>query len=100
MDRYKYSGEHVDPKNSNRIVNTTIYPKIPAASTDLYIISRDGDRIDTLANQYYKDISRWWIIATANNIGKGTMEIPTGIQLRIPMDIPKYVSELEKIQKG
>tara|TARA_Y100001973_G_C5129916_1_gene297180 strand:- start:67 stop:369 length:303 start_codon:yes stop_codon:yes gene_type:complete len=100
MDRYKFSGEHADSKTSNRILNTTFYPKIEASNTDLYIISRDGDRIDTLANQYYKDISKWWIIASANNIGKGTMEIPTGIQLRIPMDIPKYVSQLEQMQKG
>jgi len=100
MDRYKYSGEHIDKKSKNRVINTTVYPKLLPSNTDLYIISRDGDRIDTLANKYYNDISKWWIIASANNIGKGTLEIPAGIQLRIPMDIPKYTSELEKIQKG
>jgi len=100
MDRYKYSGEHKDKKNNNRVINTTIYPKLDPTNHDLYIISKEGDRIDIFANRYYDDISKWWIIAAANNIGKGTMEIPSGRQIRIPMNVAEYVSALEENQKG
>jgi len=99
MDRYRYSGEHRD-KDRNRGINTTIYPKLPPTANDLYVISREGDRLDILANRYYKDISKWWIIASANNIGKGTLEVPSGLQLRIPMNVPEYTSALEETQKG
>jgi nucleoid-associated protein YgaU len=40
--------------------------------------------LDLLANQFYGDVTAWPIIATANNIGLGTLNIESGKQLRIP----------------
>ena len=61
---------------------TSRYPIISATSDDVYIIAREGDRLDLLANQFYGDVSLWWYIAKAN--GLTFMTIPTGTSLRIP----------------
>jgi len=52
-----------------------------------------------LANKYYGDITLWWMIAISNNLGKGTMVVPTGIRLRIPMDIKAFKQGLEQNNK-
>jgi len=64
---------------------TTIYPVIPIApADDIYIRTTTPERLDKLALQFYQDASLWWIIATANNIGKGTLIIPSNTRIRIP----------------
>ena len=64
---------------------TSRYPIISATSEDVYIIAREGDRLDLLANEFYKDSSMWWLIADANNLGKGDLIEPAGKQIRIPV---------------
>jgi phage tail protein X len=66
------------------VYKTTLFPKIERHVSDIYIEARDGDRLDNLAYQYYKDVTLWWIIAQANHIGKGTMYIEPGQKIRIP----------------
>jgi len=39
------------------------------------------------AYRYYNDVSLWWIIAVANNLGKGKLSLDINKQLRIPTDI-------------
>lgn len=73
-----------DPK---RYYGTTVYPKFEARETDIYIISKTSDRLDNLAFEYYRDASLWWVIARANNIGKGTANVTPGIQIRIPFPL-------------
>jgi len=70
--------------NKKQIYETIKYPVINKQENDIYIISRDGDRFDLLANQYYNDSSLWWVIAKANNIFNGSINIKQGIQIRIP----------------
>ena len=67
-----------------RYKKTIRYPKMEKTTEDKYIISIQGDRLDNLAFKYYEDSRLWWILARANNLGKGDMEIPIGTQLRIP----------------
>jgi len=43
-----------------------------------------GDRYYKLAHKYYGDSSLWWIIASSNNLGKGTLVVPENTILRIP----------------
>ena len=76
-----------------------MYPTIRRKNDDIFIRSKIGDRLDTLANKYYKNSGLWWIIAQANQIGKGTLVIEPGIQLRIPTDISDVMSELETENK-
>lgn len=83
-------------KNSDgkRYYKGKIYPDIPYLATDNYIITTIGDRLDTLADSYYKDPELWWVISVANNnITKGSIFPSPGTQLRIPVDI-NYVLQL------
>jgi len=85
MNRYKYIiGKRLDTKRKRRRYNSNLPPLIEKLDTDIYIISRDGDRLDMLAYEYYGDQSQWWVIAQANHIGKGTFAIEPGIRIRIP----------------
>jgi hypothetical protein len=63
------------------------YPFIPPNETDLYIVTVQGDRLDLLAYDYYKDASLWKIIAIANSIPLGSIYPEPGTQLRIPTDL-------------
>ena len=55
-----------------------------------------GDRLDSLANDYYSDSSLWWIIASANNIHDAAFTVPDGTELRIPSNYLKIVSDFNK----
>ena len=91
MDRYNTNKKI---KNKNIASHSSIiYPKIERSSNDIYIRARLGDRLDHLAYEYYNDVSLWWIIAEANGLGKGSMAIPTGNQIRIPMDTDKIIND-------
>ena len=99
MSRYT-SSEVLKRKDSKKqYLESTIYPIVKPSDTDLYIISEKGDRLDLLANKYYGDQTMWWIIATANNINDATFYVEPGIQLRIPMDTAKVLTDLQNINK-
>ncbi len=71
-----------------------IYPDVPYLATDNYVITIIGDRLDTIAYDYYGDPELWWIISVANNnITKGSIYPKPGTQLRIPINA-NYVLQL------
>ena len=79
--------------------STTRYPKFPKRMTDLYIISRELDRLDQLSNEFYEDPRYWWVLAEANpQLGKGTLLVPAGIQLRIPFPIDDLEIQLRDVE--
>ena len=98
MNRYQYQRPKIK-KDKKRIQGQTLYPAILPKATDLYIVIRDGQRLDTLANEYYGDPSMWWIIAQANNITGGTLFLKPGSQIRIPKDLTSINTDLEKINR-
>lgn len=79
-------------KDGRQVYRTKIYPNIPLKDTDMYIVSQEGDRLDTLAYQYYDDQSLWWIIATANNIHDATFAVEDGTILRIPQNYLEIIN--------
>ena len=81
-----------DGKN---VYRTTYYPIIPESIDDTYIIASEVDYLDSLAKKYYGDESYWWIIAQANNLGKGKLSIPQGKQLRIPGNVSQILNNLQ-----
>jgi hypothetical protein len=81
-----------DGKN---VYRTTYYPIIPHSIDDTYIIASEVDYLDSLAKKYYGDESYWWIIAQANNLGKGKLSIPQGKQLRIPGNVSQILNNLK-----
>lgn len=79
------------------VTRSVLYPPIPKSLQDIYIITTVGDRMDMLAKTYYGEVNLWWIIAEANAIGKGTLDIPIGTQLRIPKDLYKIQQDFENL---
>tara|TARA_R110000851_G_scaffold261509_2_gene414062 strand:+ start:281 stop:574 length:294 start_codon:yes stop_codon:yes gene_type:complete len=77
-----------ETKIKNARYKTANYPGFPKQQSDLYIISREQDRLDLLSNEFYEDPRYWWVLAKVNNLGHGTLIVPEGIQLRIPMPLP------------
>ena len=92
-NRYTYTNPKKDSDTNVIYMESTIYPKVEPKDSDFYIISSAGDRLDLLANKYYNDTRWWWIIARANNIGKGTLALEPGMQLRIPF--PVFLGDIE-----
>lgn len=82
-----------------RYIPPVLYPNIPFSAKDIYVRTTSNDRLDLLAHQFYRSVKYWWIIAHANNLGKGSIGIPEGTQLRIPADpvrIQRLFDELNK----
>ena len=78
------------------------YPNIPLSINDLYIITTSGDRLDLLANQFYKDVRLWWIIATANRgiVNNSSFGLKTGLELRIPQDVGNIIDDFNLLNKN
>ena len=77
------------------------YPEIPLSINDLYVSTIYGDRLDLLAHQFYKDVDLWWVIATANPdvIGRDSLILKEGSEIRIPSDIQSILSNFEQLNK-
>ena len=105
MKRYENNQKKITTNfNTERelVYKTTMYPKIDRHETDIYIHTREGDRLDNLAYLYYKDVKLWWILAQANHLGKGTMNVKGAQLIRIPtMDrVFDILNELKAHQKS
>jgi len=66
-----------------RRLSTIMYPDFKT-SNDTKILSQEGDRLDLLAKEFYGDESLWFVIAKANNLGKGSLNVPAGRVIQIP----------------
>ena len=84
MSRYENTKNSYDKNRSHYKHNTTIYSDVPEQNGDLYVITQFGDRLDTLAYEYYGNPQLWWFIAKANKLV--TMNVPVGTSLRIPVN--------------
>ena len=83
----RYKNNETKKLNDGRTVyRSRIYPEIPLSDNDTYVASETGDRLDTLAYQYYNNSSLWWIIASANNIHNAPLGLKDGTILRIPQN--------------
>ena len=86
-----------NPNTKKKYMESTIYPKVKPSSNDTYLITESTDRLDLLAQSYYGDVSYLWIIAVANNLHDASLNMQPGIQIRIPGDISKILSDFDKI---
>jgi hypothetical protein len=98
MNRYK-NINILKTESGKRYKKTVQYPIIEKSSDDIYIIGIQGDRLDNLAYKYYEDVGLWWIIARANNIGQGSLEVPIGKQIRIPTNYIDIIDEFTELNK-
>jgi nucleoid-associated protein YgaU len=95
MKRYSSTRRKRDKSNITSYT-TTMYPSIPIENSDKFIVTKIGDRLDTLAHRYYGDITLWWVIAKANGI-KGKIALDVGTDLRIPGKISTIIENFRKI---
>ena len=71
---------------------TVIYPAVPPRDDDYIYTTTERDYLDNLANRFYKDPTKYWIIACANNLGKGRIAVESGIKIRIPTHVSAVMS--------
>lgn len=59
--------------------------------SETYVTKQD-ERLDIIAGQYYGDGTLWWIIASCSNIGWG-LQVPPNTILTIPtlQDVAEFV---------
>ena len=93
----RYENNAIKRATNGRIVyRSKIYPNIPLRDSDIYVATETGDRFDTLAYQFYKDSTLWWIIASANNIHNANIGIKEGTILRIPQNYIDILRDFEQ----
>ena len=82
-----------------QVYQTSRYPEVPLSTNDIYVYTTQGDRFDTLSQQYYKDSSLWWVISIANTdkVNQSTLVIPEGLQMRIPATYANVVRDFNVI---
>jgi len=97
ISRYTYAKKGKS-KSGERLMESTLYPPIPKSVDDFYLISRPGDRLDLLSQEFYNTPAYWWVIAIANSFIRGSLYIPPNKQIRIPGNMSKVISDLETIQ--
>ena len=90
-----------NPQTFKKNFVNVIYPDIILGPDDTYLTTTVGDRLDLLADQFYKDASLWWIINNANpDTTRGdSLVVRKGVTLRIPglSIIPDLMQAFEKI---
>ena len=106
MNRYS---EITTLRNENEFVGTigtqyygdVIYPEIPILETDIWVETEFGDRLDLLSNQFYDDVTLYWIIAIANpnKVNMGSLFLPPGTQIRIPVGVISIVDSYNILNK-
>jgi hypothetical protein len=94
VSRYK-NNETKKLNDGRNVYRSRIYPEIPLSDNDIYVASETGDRLDTLAYQYYENSSLWWIIASANNIHNAPFGLKDGTILRIPKNYIEIVNKFK-----
>tara|TARA_R100001377_G_C3179329_1_gene106014 strand:+ start:133 stop:456 length:324 start_codon:yes stop_codon:yes gene_type:complete len=77
----------------DKYYTTVSYPEVGARESDIYIESEFGDRLDSLAYQFYSDVTLWWIISirNPNKVNFGSLFLTPGSQLAIPQDVSRIV---------
>ena len=88
MSRYNLTNQIKEVPENHSFCVTSI--------NDTYITTTTPDRLDKLANDFYGDSQFWWIIASANGLGKGTLIVPENTTIRIPekIGIDEFIQQI------
>lgn len=95
ISRYQ-NNENKKSKSGKLVYQSRLYAKIPLSDTDIYVATETGDRLDSLAYEYYGDSTLWWIIAAANKSYNGKFAYADGTVLRIPTNYLRIISDFVK----
>ena len=77
------------------------YPDIPLTSRDIYIRTTTGDRLDSLADQFYNDVRLWRVISSANPhiVRRDSYALKPNLEIRIPANIDRILKTFEHLNK-
>ena len=55
-------------------------------------LTKENERLDIIAGQYYGDGTLWWVIAAGSTVGWG-LQVPPNTRLTVPnlQDVAEYV---------
>ena len=81
--------------------NSARYPIAPQQENDIYAITEWGDRFESLAFQFYGDVTLWWIISIANPniVDFSSIFLPIGSQIRIPQNISPIIDSYNELNR-
>ena len=81
--------------------SSTVYGAIPETDDDIWVITQIGDRLDSLAYQFYGDVTLWWLIPSANPniVNFSSIFIPIGSQIRIPQNISSIIDSYNALNR-
>ena len=98
MSRYDHTVVKRRP-DGKRVLKPTMYPKIPLRDDDIYIFSKESDKLEHISYRFYNTPEYWWVIAKANNISNGSIYLKPGRQLRIPdlNSIQEILNSMEEL---
>lgn len=84
-DSSRYARSKIFYNDVSSFLETYDMKEIPIKDDDTYIqiTSAWENRLDLVANEFYRDSDMWWVIATANDIMMPWF-LPVGTELRIP----------------
>ena len=99
MPNSRYENISTKKVNKKTVFKPTLYPKIPLRDDDIYIFSRQSEKLEHISYRFYGTPEYWWVIAKANNISKGSIFLEQGKQLRIPTStsIQEILNSLEEL---
>jgi hypothetical protein len=88
IDKLRNENEFVGTLGT-QYYGTVNYPEIPQSQDDIWVETEFGDRLDSLAFQFYSDVTLYWIISVANpnQINMGSLYLTPGAQIRIPTNV-------------
>lgn len=98
FSRYSFSERKIDIDGKEYIsVSKASYRVFKAVELGLLgcdvKLLEEGERIDTIAGNYYGNSSYWWVIAAASGIGYA-LQVPPGTVLRIPNNLSEVFGVL------
>lgn len=96
MERYRQASIRTNESDKD-FYESQLLPDIERRPEDTIITTESGQRLDRLAFRFYDDAKLWWVIAAANNLGRGDWSVPEGIQLRIPQNLSQVSREITSI---
>ena len=99
-ERNYYSKLKMD-KNRGRYLKPLRYPNIPLSTSDMYVNTVVGDRLDLMADQFYNDPRLWWLIAQANpdKLRRDSYSVSVGLEIRIPGGVNNILNQFKILNK-
>jgi len=97
--RYSRTEEKTDD-DGKRVFKTTIFRSLERRDSDEFIEVEEARRLDILAQEFYDDKDLWWVIAQTNNLDSDSFFVEAGTRLRIPMNITRVFSQIERVNNN